>query len=202
MRSLGKSGAADRKISVGPTELLLIFLFKTVIPLLPIAGIIWLASVIMDTEITGTYRGLSKPPIGELQLNLQEDDEQLSGTLSIARRSRYQIEEGKMTSDKNMQITLQKVLPGTSIVGVQAKDAVKQVSEAQMPSNLQGVESAAKFAGPIMELSATKNQNELDGQFKLQGKTYSFTAQRSSFSAFLGRRWIKRTLAYFGLKNQ
>jgi hypothetical protein len=200
MRSFGKGAAGEKKFSMSASELLLLFLFKTVIPLLPIAGIFWLASVIMDAEITGSYRGISQPPIGEMILNLQEDHEQLFGTLSIARRARFQIEDGKMLDDHKMQMTLQKVAPGTSITGVPSKGGSKQIVESQMPTNLEGVESAAKFVGPVMNMTATKSQNDLEGQFELQGKKYTFTAQRSSLSAFLGKRWINRSLAYFGFK--
>lgn len=200
MRGMGRGRTGEGRFTSSPMELLLIFLFKAVIPLLPIVGIFWLAALIMDAEITGSYRGLSNPPIGELILNLQEDNDQLFGTLSIARRLRFQIEDGKMISDNKMQMSLRKTLPGTSISGVGARDAIKVVGETPMPKNLEGVESAAKVAGALLTMSATKTQNELNGNFALEGKTYTFTAQRSSLASFLGRRWINRTLAYFGFR--
>lgn len=216
MQSPRKSEGSNKSLSASATDLVLTFVFKTAIPLIPIIAIFVLASVVMNMEVNGLYRG-SIPGIGALALDLQEDNDKLSGTLVLGQRNRFVIAEGKMLDDNSMEIECKK--PGAADIngisnGQPPTDRSKSKSpvnpgESSIPESLDenaipdtAIEDATKLepALPTIKINATKDQNILRGTLEKDGQKVHFMATRNSFSSFFGKRYITRTLKYIGIK--
>ncbi len=198
MRGSGsKDKTAQSSLSARAWDGLIIFFFKTVIPLIPIAAVFFLLSYVINMEISGSYDG-DVTGLGAITLVLVENDDRLTGSM-ILRQDRFQIIEGKVLEDKHLQIRLAKnsesAISGVLPAQAQAQAASTQ-NRASQPTQIAGEPENADQ----LFIDAIKDQNEITGKLEFKGQTRSFTASRSAFSAFFGTRWINRALKPFGLK--
>ena len=105
-------GSAQKSFSAQAWDGITVFFLKTVIPLIPVAGIFYLVCMIINAEITGTYRGVT-PATGAITMEINEDNEALKGTVIFKRDIRYEIVDGKMLDESKMKLKLvQKFGPG------------------------------------------------------------------------------------------
>lgn len=160
-------GAAGKSLSAQAWDGITVFLVKTAFPLIPIALVVWLVGAILNAEVAGTYRGMT-PITGAMELELNEDNDLLSGYVIFKANDRYDIESGKMLDDNKMQLKL-----------VQASG----------PS-----ENDKKY----LVFDGTKEQNILLGTIHAGVQTIPIRLTRSSTSSFFGKRWLTRTMNYFG----
>lgn len=197
MQSFGSS-SAEKQLSANAGEIFITFAFKVVAPLIPIIGIFWLTSFIVNSEVTGTYRGVI-PKLGVIVLTLVEDNEELSGELSL-RKNRYVISQGKMLGDNKLQISLRKQASGDAIIGINpGSTQMKLPKLSSVPEDLSSFKSAISQPA-LLTIEAIKDQNDINGQLHSAEGTFKFKATRNAFSSFFGKRWINRCLNYFGIK--
>lgn len=206
MRSSPKEkNELKKSFSAGLWETVLTFFVKTVFPLIPIVILVWAVTMILNMEVAGVYRGVI-PGIGAIMLDLNEEDEQLSGRITLRQHEHYSIVDGKMIADTKMQMHLQREQPG-AISSVSSTAPVSKYqslpSESAVPDDLSNLSLAVpQSKGPVLSIEATKEQNNLDGTLSMDGKEIHFHAYRNSLSSFFGKRWFNRTLSYFGLKQK
>lgn len=207
MRGLRRNDAGPQQsLSARAWDGILVFLFKTVVPLIPIVGIVFVVSYLLNLEITGTYEGTIKN-IGAVRLILSEDQERLNGLLVLKANDRYKITEGKMLSDTKMDIVCRKDQADTiSAINATGKiayntggDESRKVPEGI--SNRPSLEQEEKFAGKEIHVSGNKDQNMISGTMTIGAENYNFELQRNSFSAFFGWRWFHRITRAIGFKS-
>lgn len=167
-------GSAEKSFTARAWDGVVTFILKTAIPLIPIALIFWLVGLIVNAEITGTYRGMTTlveaPPdmAGAVTLNLEENDEKLTGFIVFRADNRYDISSGKMIDENKMQLHL-----------------------AQQYGQGENDKRELTFDG-------TKDQNVLSGVIHDGAQNIEVKLTRGSTSSFFGKRWFVRTLNYFG----
>ena len=196
-----KESSAEKIFAPSAADRLLQFCLKTLIPLIPLTAIFIVSSLVINAEISGRYSG-SSPSGGAVVLDIQEDNESLSGSVLLGRK-RYQIVEGKMLNENQMEMKLEK-LSSESVLGLSAEKSYKFKSandglpEGNQPlPELSGEKTEKK---EVLTLKASKDQNELNGDIMGAEKSYKFSASRSVFTAFFGRRWLNRCLSYVGIR--
>lgn len=185
MQSSRRSSSAEQQLSARPADLLIVIAIKVIMPLVPLAFLVWAFNMMMSTEVTGIYNGLI-PGNGAITLDLQENDDNLSGEVILLHRQHFPVVEGTMTGDNKMRILLK--LP--------SHDAGPALSNAAA-SDLKALSAVERE--PLICIEATKNQNDLEGQISFNGAENSFTATRASLSTFFGKRWINRCSKYLGI---
>ncbi|MBX9724869.1 MAG: hypothetical protein K2X81_25920 [Candidatus Obscuribacterales bacterium] len=216
MRSPKKTEGSNKSLSANATDLALTFFFKTAIPLIPIIAIFVLANVVMNMEINGLYRG-NVPGIGALALDIQEDNDKLSGSLVLGQRNRFVIAQGKMLDDTSMEIECKKRSasdinaisdeqnPGNSsnsktLNSPTESTIPESLDEKAIPDQVAEETKKSETTVPTIKITATKDQNTLRGTIEKDGQSVHFMATRNSFSSFFGKRYIMRTLKYIGIK--
>jgi hypothetical protein len=198
-----KETRADKIFKTTAKDAAIAFVFKTIVPLIPLALIVYAVSFIVNLEITGDYTGQAQG-LGVLNLNLKENKDELSGNMVLCRSAHYQIVDGKMLDDNRMEIHLSKTKSAELLAGV---EATSELSKKSNPT----VESDSKIEGGLVDnpsaasttdatIAARKEQNDIRGTLQIDGTSSRFTASRSPFTALLGKRWINRVLDYFGVK--
>lgn len=168
-------GASQKSFTAQAWDGLIGFFIKTLMPLIPIAGVFWLISFLMNSEITGTYRGmvdpdeLTKSPLrGAMMLDLEENNDQLSGFVVFKQDLRYKVDTGRMIDENKLQMKL-----------------------SQQSITNDGEKRELTF-------DATKDQNVLRGVIHDGVHNVPVRLNRSSTSSFFGKRWFVKTLNYFG----
>lgn len=167
-------GAAGKSFTAQAWDGIITFILKTVIPLIPIALVVWLVGVIMNAEITGTYLGMTTlveaPPdlAGAVAMYLVEDNDKLTGDVTFKADNRFQITSGKMIDENKMQLYLaQQTGPGEN-------------------------------DKRVLTFEGSKDQNVLNGVIHDGLLNIKVKLTRGSTSSFFGKRWFVRTLNYFG----
>ncbi len=213
MRSLRKTDPSAKPLSATIWDGILQFVFKIAIPLIPILAIVLVAGMIMNMEVTGLYQGVT-PGIGAISLDLVEDNDQLSGSLILRNKQRYTIISGKMLDDTRMQIELKprsaddvsavNLTNNPKRVGKTELSQSKPIPESMVPDGLSDIPPAinpkVEVVEQLIEIEASKDQNTLSGTLERGGQKTQIRATRNSFSSFFGKRYITRTLRYFGIK--
>ncbi|MBX9570206.1 MAG: hypothetical protein K2X77_15010 [Candidatus Obscuribacterales bacterium] len=167
-------GAAEKSFTAQAWDGIVTFILKTVIPLIPIALIVWLLCVIMNAEVTGTYQGMTSlaeaPPdlAGAIAMHLNEENDKLTGNVIFKADIKYEITSGKMLDDNKMQLQM----------------------EQQYGPN----ENDKR----VLTFEGAKDQNVLNGVIHDGTLNINVRLTRGSTSSFFGKRWFVRTLNYFG----
>lgn len=181
---------------------LLGFFVKTLIPLIPIAGFIYGFSLFVNAEISGHYTGVADS-IGAVSLDLNEDQEALSGTVMLGQK-RFKITDGKMLSDYKMQLQiLEESRRSRSKLDTSAPSGTnfKQANDNLSIESLKNTETSTGKVALQGQIAAQKEgQNHLSGQISLENQVFSFNADRNSFASFAGQRWLRRLLKTVGIK--
>lgn len=160
-------GSAGKSFTAQAWDGITTFFVKTVMPLIPIALIVWLVSSIMNAEITGTYQGMT-PVTGAISMNLDENNDVLTGNVVFKADVNYNISSGKMIDENKMQLHL-----------------VQQYGPGENDKR-------------ELTFDGTKDQNVLNGVIHDGAQNISVRLTRGSTSSFFGKRWFVRTLNYFG----
>ena len=197
-----KDTRADKIFKSTAKDAAIAFVFKTIVPLVPIALIVYAVSFVVNLEVTGDYAGVAQG-LGVLKLSLKENKEELGGNMILRRGEHYQIIDGKMLDDNRMEIHLSKAkgaenLGDISASGDLAKNKTKDDSDSKVEGGL--IDNPAAAAATDATIEARKEQNDIRGTLQIDANTSNFTVTRSSFTALLGKRWINRVLDYVGIK--
>lgn len=209
MRSSGIKTGTRKSLTSQAWDGVITFLFKTLIPLIPILGLAYVCSMIINAEIQGVYTG-SVPGNGALKLEISEDSDRLSGFATLRTKERYKIVDGKMLDDNKFKLQLQ-ADDATAVGGVgsrqkndpaqQQLEEVSEGDESAVPKNLKGsVLTEDEKIGPLISIEGSFSFGTMNAQISSDGQSIPFEAKRNTFSALFGWRWWNRTLRYFGIK--
>lgn len=209
MRSSGIKTGTRKSLTSQAWDGVVVFLFRTIIPLIPILGLAYVCSMIINAEVQGVYVG-SIPGNGALKIEISEESDRLSGFATLRTKERYKIVDGKMLDDNKFKLQLQ-ADDATAIGGVSAHSDKASVShqleevpagnESAVPKNLSGsVITEDEKIGPLISIDGSFSFGTMNAQISSEGQSIPFEAKRNAFSALFGWRWWNRTLRYFGMK--